>query len=145
MRIVTLVCLLVACSGGDLTLPSSAESLTLKRLSGDGQRAPAGAPLQEPLVVQVLDADSTPVRGATVEFGFLGDPPGAVIDPPLVTTGDDGRAETFARLGTVHGEQLIIARVAGTASPDLSAHFVAIALRSGGGGGGDDDDDEEDD
>ena len=87
--------------------------------------------------LQVLDADSIPVSGASVEFDFLGDVPGAGIDPALVTTGDDGSAEAIVRLGTVSGEQLIIARVAGTASPDLSARFRLIAQGSGGDNGGD--------
>jgi len=140
MRVsVAVLALLVGCSGGDLTLPDSAEPVTLKILAGDGQKADAGALLQQPLVVQVLGADSTPVLGARVEFGFLGDVPGAGVDPPLVTTGDDGRAEAFVRLGTVTGEQLIIARVAGTTSPDLSARFRAVA-QAGDGDGGEDDD-----
>jgi hypothetical protein len=135
MRIpLALVCLLVACSGGDLTLPT--DPITLNILSGDDQRADAGDLLEEPLVVQVLYSDRTPVPGATVEFEFLGDVPGAAIDPPRTTTDDEGRAEAFVRLGTETGEQLIIARVADAASPDLSAQFSAVALGSNGGGGG---------
>jgi hypothetical protein len=157
MRIpLTLVCLLVACSGGDLTLPDSADPVTLRSLSGDDQRADAGDLLEEPLVVQALDSDANPVPGTTVEFGFLGDVPGAAIDPALTTTDDEGHAEAFVRLGTESGEHLIIARVAGTASPDLSARFSAVAVGSNGGGGGrkdnegeghggDGDDDDEDD
>ena len=40
------------------------------------------------------------------------------------------------RLGTESGEHLVIARVAGTVSPDLSARFSVVALSGGGGGGG---------
>jgi hypothetical protein len=127
MRIpLALVCILVGCSGGDLTLP--ANPVTLRIVSGDDQRADAGDLLEEPLVVQVLDSDANPLPGATVEFGFLGDVPGAALDPPLTTTDDEGRAEAFVRLGTEIGEHLIIARVPGTASPDLSARFSAVAL-----------------
>ena len=99
---------------------------------------------------------ANPVPGTTIEFGFLGDVAGAAIDPAVTTTDDEGRAEAFVRLGTESGEHLIIARVAGTASPDLSARFSAVALGSNGGGGGkkdnkgkghggDDDDDDDDD
>lgn len=151
MRVsIVAVCLLVGCSGGDLTLPQSADPVTLRIVSGDGQRADAGGLLDRPLVVQVLDAEGRPLPEARVEFGFLGDVQGAAIDPPLVTTDDEGRAEAFVRLGTESGEQLIVARVAGTDSPDLSARFTVIALGSGRGGKkGDDDrghghDDEED-
>jgi hypothetical protein len=140
MRVSTVaVCLLVGCSSGDLTLPDSADPVTLRIVSGDGQRADAGDLLAQPLVVQVLDSDANPVPDARVEFGFLGEVPGAAIDPALVTTDDEGRAEAFVRLGSETGEHSIIARVAGTASPDLSARFSVVALSSGGGGGKKDD------
>ena len=141
MRVsIAAVCLLVGCSGGDLTLPDSADPVTLTIVSGNGQRAEAGDPLDQPLVVQVLDSDSTPVPGTSVEFGFLGDVPGAAVTPALTTTDDEGRAEAFVRLGTESGEHLVIAQVAGTASPDLSARFSVVALNGGGGGGGKKDD-----
>ena len=140
MRIpLTLVCLLVACSGGDLTLPDSGDPpapAALKILSGDDQRADAGDILEDPLVVQVLDSARNPFPGATVEFEFLDDVPGAAIDPALATADDSGRAEAVVRLGTESGEHVIIARVAGTASGDLSAQFSVVALGSNGGGGG---------
>lgn len=139
MRVSTVaVCLLVGCSGGDLTLPDSAHPVTLRIVSGDGQRADAGDLLAQPLVVQVLDSDANPVPDARVEFGFLGEVPGAAVDPGLVTTDDEGRAEAFVRLGSETGEHLIIARVVGTASPELSARFSVVATSSGGGGKKDD-------
>ena len=141
MRVSTVaVCLLVGCSGGDLTLPDSADPVSLRIVSGDGQRADAGDLLAQPLVVQVLDSDANPVPDAGVEFGFLGEATGAAIDPALVTTDDEGRAEAFVRLGSETGEHSIIARVVGTASPDLSARFSVVATSSGGGGGGKKDD-----
>lgn len=158
---VALVCLLAGCSGGDLTLPDSADPVTprpvtLRIVSGDDQRAEAGDLLDEPLVAQVLDSDANPVPGTTVEFEFLGDVAGAAIDPAVTTSDAEGRAVAFVRLGTESGEHLIIARVPGTASPDLTARFSAVALGSDGGGGGkkdnkgkghggDDDDDDHDD
>jgi hypothetical protein len=136
MRVsIVAVCLLVGCSAGDLTLPDSADPVTLRILSGDGQRADAGDLLDRPLVVQVLDSEANPVQGAGVEFGFLGQVPGAAIDPALTTTDDAGRAQAFVRLGTEDGEQMIVARVTGSASPDLTARFSATA--QGGNGGGD--------
>ena len=121
MRVSTVaVCLLVGCSGGDLTLPDSADPVSLRIVSGDGQRADAGDLLAQPLVVQVLDSDANPVPDARVEFGFLGGP--------------------FDDLGVDHptGEHLILARVVGTASPELSARFAVVATSSGGGGKKDD-------
>jgi hypothetical protein len=140
MRVtIAAVCLLAGCSGGDLTLPGSASPAALTIVSGDNQRADAGDLLEQPLVVEALAADGTPVPGASVEFGFLGDVPGGALDPALTTTDDRGRAETFVRLGTESGEHLVIARVAGTVSPDLSARFSVVALSGGGGGGKKDD------
>jgi hypothetical protein len=144
------LCLLLGCAGGDLTLPGSGpQPDALRIVAGDEQRAPTGTLLDDPLVVEVLDAASRPVPGSTVEFSFLGELPGAGLDPAAVTTGADGRAAAVVRLGEVSGEQMIVARVAGATSPDLSARFTVLAL---GGGGGDDggkgkgrDDDEDDD
>jgi hypothetical protein len=156
MRVnVAVVCFLVGCSGGDLVLPGSAEPVTLTIVSGDGQRADAGDLLEQPLVVQVLASGETPVPGASVEFEFLGEVAGGSVNPALATTDEEGRAEAFVRLGTESGEQVIIARLAGAASPDLSARFSVEALGGGGGGGGkkddkgkghgsDDDDDDDD-
>ena len=149
MRISILaLALLLACSGGDLTLPGSEpRPEALRIVDGDDQRAPTGDLLDEPLVVQVLDAADLPVAGTTVEFGFVGELPGAGLDPAAVTTDADGRASAVVRLGEVSGEQMIVARVAGATSPDLTARFTAIATENGGGGhgGGDDDDDDKGD
>lgn len=147
MRIaVAAACLVVGCSGGDLTLPGQSEPNSLVPLSGDDQRAKAGTVLDEPLVVQVLDEGSQPVAGATVEFSFIDDIPDAGLDPATVATDRSGRASAVVRLGSVTGEQLIVARVAGSVSPDLSAHFRAVATggkgQGDGGGSGDDDDDD---
>jgi hypothetical protein len=140
MRVsIAAVCLLVGCSG-DLTLPGSANPVTLTVVSGDGQQADAGDLLEQPLVVKVLASDGTPVPGASVEFGFLGEVPGGVVDPAVTTTDDEGQAKAFVRLGTESGEHQIIAQVAGTSSPDLRARFSVVALGGDGGGGGKKDD-----
>ena len=151
------LCLLLGCSGGDLTLPGSdSEPDALRIVAGDDQRAPTGTLLERPLVVEVLDAASAPVAGSIVEFSFVGELPGAGLDPAAVTTGADGRAAAVVRLGVVSGEQLIVARVSGTTSPDLAARFTAVAVGGGdrdgdgdgkgkkGDGDGDDDDDDDD-
>src|SRR5215210_6084349 len=97
-------CLLtLGCSGGDLTLPAAHQPAELMIVSGNGQRADAGALLEEPLTVEVLDGSSQPVRGAPVQFGFLGDLPGAALDPASVLTDANGRAAARVRLGEVPG------------------------------------------
>jgi hypothetical protein len=149
MRIrVAAACLLLGCSG-DLTLPGSTSRPTsLEALSGDNQRARIGEVLDDPLVVQVRDAASQPLPGATVRFDFLADLPGADLQPTAAVTDADGRAEAKVRLALVEGEQVIVARVDG-ADPALNAQFEATALplkgKGKGGDGNDDEDDEEDD
>jgi hypothetical protein len=129
-------CLVVGCSAGDLTLPGESEPSSLVPLSGDDQRAKAGTELDQPLVVQVLDESSQPFPGATVEFSFVGEIPGAGLEPSIVSTDENGRASTVVRLGSITGEQLIDARVAASSSPDLSAQFRAVATGEKGQGAG---------
>ncbi|HEY7615006.1 MAG TPA: hypothetical protein VH764_18575 [Gemmatimonadales bacterium] len=141
MRIsVAFACLLVGCGAGDLTLPESSQPVVLSIVSGDGQRADAGTLLDRPLIVRVLDDSSNPVEGASVEFSFLGEVPGAGIDPGVVATGEDGTAEAVVRLGTISGPQMIVARVVGAATPELTARFLVTAVDARGGGDGDGDD-----
>lgn len=145
---------MLGCSAGDLTLPGPDEPAALMVVSGDGQQAEAGALLDEPLMVQLLDGSSQPVRGTRVQFSFLGDPPGAGLDPASVLTDAEGRASAIVRLGEAVGEQVIVAQVTNTQIADLRARFSATAVapddddggKKGGrgkghGGGADGDDD----
>lgn len=128
----------LGCSGGDLTLPGPDGPAEVRIVSGDGQRAETGALLEQPLTVQVLDGSSQPVRDTPVQFSFLGDVPGAALDPASGLTDENGRAATIARLGQVPGEQLIVAQVTSPQTSDLRASFTATAVPPGGkkGGGG---------
>jgi hypothetical protein len=124
---------LVGCSSGDLTLPGQdqpgpVQPARLIVMSGDDQRAEAGALLEEPLLVRVLDDSARAVPNTPVRFRFLGDPSGAELAPASVLTDEQGRAATFARLGEPAGEQVIVAEVVNTELPDLSARFTATAL-----------------
>ncbi|HET7041936.1 MAG TPA: hypothetical protein VFI13_07945, partial [Gemmatimonadales bacterium] len=74
-----------------------------------------------------------PIPGTAIEFSFVGDPAGAVLDPAVTTTDSSGLASAAVRLGQESGEQEIVARVTGT---DLSASFTATATSKGKGGHG---------
>ena len=50
----------------------SADANELRAVSGDGQRAPAGAVLGEPLVVQVTDAFGNPIAGVPIAWSTDG-------------------------------------------------------------------------
>jgi hypothetical protein len=104
-------------------------------VNGDRQQAQTGEPLPDPLVVEVLDSGRAPVPGTAVEFSFVGDPAGAVLQPVSAETDSTGRVSAFVQLGAESGDQEIVARVAGTASPDLSASFTVTTLTNEGGGG----------
>ena len=142
MRIPTsilILCLTAACSG-DLTLPGGGpdgpgvpEPDRVRIVDGDNQQARTGELLNDPLVIQVVDSGQAPVPGTAIEFSFVGDPAGAVLDPAVTTTDSSGLASAAVRLGLESGEQEIVARVTGT---DLSASFTATATSKGKGGHG---------
>jgi hypothetical protein len=148
--------ILAACSS-DLTLPGGPSDGPapdqLRIVDGDGQRAQTGELLADPLVVEVVDSGRAPVPGTPVEFSFVGDPPGAVLQPSSAETDSSGQVSAFVQLGETSGKQEIVARVAGTASPELSASFTVTAVDAkgtdgggkgrGGGGHGHGDDDED--
>jgi hypothetical protein len=138
------LCFVVACSG-DLTLPGGGsgapEPDRVRIVDGDNQQARTGELLNDPLVIQVVDSGQVPVPGTSIEFSFVGDPAGAVLDPAVTTTDSSGLASTAVRVGEESGEQEIVARVTGT---DLSASFTATATsgrtgKGGHGGHGDED------
>ena len=135
--------ILAGCSS-DLSLPGGPsnppEPDQLRIVNGDGQRAQTGELLADPLVVQVVDSGRAPVPGTPVQFTFVGDPAGAVLQPTAAETDSSGKVSAFVRLGEASGEQEIVARVAGTASPDLSASFTLTAVDPKGTGGGGKDD-----
>jgi hypothetical protein len=132
--------LIAACSS-DLSLPGGpsepAEPDRLQIVNGDKQQAQTGELLPDPLVVEVVDSGRAPVPGTPVEFAFVGDPAGAVLQPTSAETDSAGHVSAFVRLGLESGEQQIVARVAGTALPELSASFTVTALSDKGGSKGD--------
>jgi adhesin/invasin len=72
---------------------------------GNGQRAPAGSQLLNPLVVLVTDEFGNPVAGVPVEWAAAA----GRVDPGSSNTGDDGRASTMWTLGTSTGSQSVTA------------------------------------
>lgn len=92
-----------------IALPGSVAAL-----SGDGQRAPAGSALGQPVVVRVLSRRGRPLDGVTVHFHS---PVGAGSARPAdVETDADGRARTIWTLGEIPGAQHLFAAVDGVDS-----------------------------
>ena len=126
----------LACAGGDLTLPNNGAPVELTAISGDGQEAKVGTLLPQPLVVQVTDAAGRPVAEVPLVFRFQAAVPDAEIDPASVATDSDGHASVRVRLGTVTGPQTIEA-IAQDAGPDVRATFGVTALEKHEHGHGD--------
>ena len=91
----------------------------LLAVAGDGQSAPAGAPLPDPLVVQVTDAFGNPIPG--VEITWAAD--AGSVSPSTSTTGADGLASADRTLGPAAGTQHATASAPGLAgSPATFTH-----------------------
>jgi hypothetical protein len=136
---------MLACAGGDLTLPNDGTGtpVELTAVSGDGQEAKVGSLLPDPLVVRVTDAAGQPVAEVPLVFRFQDAVPDAEIDPASVATDSTGRASVRVRLGTITGPQTIEATIVRDAASQARATFGVTALEKrghgGGDGGGDDD------
>ena len=127
----------LACAGGDLTLPNNGAPVELTAVSGDGQEAKVGSLLPQPLVVRVTDAARRPVAEVPLVFRFQTPVPDAEIKPSSVQTDSTGYASVEVRLGSTTGPQTIEATIAQDASPDVRATFGVTALEKQGRGGGD--------
>ncbi len=129
-----LITLVAGCAGDDLLLPKDGAPAELRVVSGDQQSAPAGDPVEDPLVVEALDGAGRPVPGAAIVFEFVDPPTGAELDPANTETDEAGRASAEVTLGTAVGDQSVEARLEAPAS-DLKVQFRLTALQPNGGGG----------
>jgi hypothetical protein len=85
-----------------------------------------GAPLPNPLVVEVTDASGTPVPGVDVQWAAQG---GGTISASTVKTGSNGRASVQRTLGPSAGEQTTTATSAGLKGSPVT--FVSTAGQAG--------------
>jgi hypothetical protein len=115
--------LVAACGGDGIVLPNESRPAKIAIVNGDGQSAPAGATLSQPIVVKVTDALDRPVAGQVVVFAV--DAGGGQVAPPSTQTGDDGMASATWTLGSSAGEQRVQAQVSGD---DLLVNFSASAV-----------------
>lgn len=128
-RRTSLVLLALAASAwscGGVVLPDDARPAVIKIVSGNGQSAPAGQALGQPLVVEVVDALNRPVEGQTVTFGI--DAGGGSVAPGSAKTGTDGTASASWTLGNGAGQQTLHAQVTADGAPaSLTVSFNATA------------------
>jgi hypothetical protein len=97
---------------------------TLARVSGDGQNAPAGSALPQPLVVRLSDVHGNPIGGATVTFAV--GTGGGSLQPVTATTAANGEAQSTWTLGPTTGAQSASAAAAGL--PPVGFGAIATAL-----------------
>lgn len=104
---------LAHCGGTDLTLPSDTSPATISKIDGDKQNGSAGAALDAPLIVKVIDRRSKPVANLRVAFTIDGDVSDALITPAETRTDTAGLARAEWKVGGTLGTQAVIASVVG--------------------------------
>ena len=106
--------LLLGCRDSVGPRPSPAPS-TLIVLSGDNQRAVAGALLAQDIVVVAADAQGTALVGVELVFALTSGA-GGEVEVGRATTGNDGRARFRWRLPGVTGQHRLVVHPASAAS-----------------------------
>jgi mono/diheme cytochrome c family protein len=104
---------------------ASAFGVAIVDVSGEKQAAGAGAALDQPVVVQVNDAQGNGVTGALVEFHAAG---GVRFDPSSGLTGSDGQFSATVRLGGASWRYSLAATTRDNAGKPLEVTFAEIAL-----------------
>ena len=122
-----LLTLTAACSKGPAAPEEKPKAFgaALVSVSGEKQAAGVGAPLDQPLVVQVNDAKGAPVSGALVRFtGAVG----TIFQPDHGLTGPDGQFTTNVTLGGLAGHYEIAAATHNPAGQRVEARIDEVAL-----------------
>ena len=97
----------------------------LVSVSGEKQTATVGAQLEQPVVVQVNNAQGAAVAGALVRFAGAD---GVTFRPDRGLTGADGQFTTNVSLGGVHGHYEIVAATPTAAEKRAEVRIDEIAL-----------------
>ncbi len=97
----------------------------LVEVSGGKQAAAIGTALDQPVVVQVNDAQGTAVAGALVVVRVPG---GGTADPPSGLTGPDGQFTTTVALGASSGRYEVVAATRDKTGKAVELKLDEIAL-----------------
>ncbi len=118
---------LAGCQKGAVTpvLHPKANGAALVESSGGKQAGFVGSPLDQPLVVQVNDAQGNGVAGALVSFTAAGD---AAVKPATGLTADDGTLTVNCQLGSVSGRYRIVATTWDKQGKPITLNLDEIAL-----------------
>jgi hypothetical protein len=103
---------------GATSAPFSVTGLaSLAISSGNGQSAPVGTTLAQPLVVEARDSSGAPLQGITVTFSTGG----GTVQPATATTNAQGLASTQWTLGLTAGPSTATASASGVPSVTFQA------------------------
>ena len=106
-------------------LEPKAFGAALVEVSGEKQVATVGSPIDQPLVVQVNDAQGAPVPGAAVSFSVSD---GGVATPAQGLTGSDGQFSVSVALGGVAGRYQVTATTRDKGGKAIEVRSDEIAL-----------------
>jgi len=107
-------------------LPEGTQPIAVQALRGDGQSAPPGEELPQPIVVKVTDADGNSLPDVPVAFELGAGAEGGETTPDTALTDEAGEASTRWVLGDGVGEQEVHAEVVGAGLDVVS--FTATAV-----------------
>ena len=131
MRPVYIAFLALALAGGCKRVPKAEPAApkgfgaAIVEVSGGKQAAIAGGVVDQPLVVQVNDAQGAAVAGAAVSFHAAG---GASVEPADGLTGSDGQLSVSVAMGGVAGRYQIVATTRDKAGKAIDLQSEEIAL-----------------
>jgi mono/diheme cytochrome c family protein len=130
LTIVTLLTTMLALSCSRQTesapLPKpTAFGVAIIESSGEKQTGQTGAPLPQPIIVQVNDEQGAAVPGALVEFRAA---PGVTFDPSYGLTDSSGQVTTTVALGGMAGRYRLTALSADKAGKKIELTLEEIAL-----------------
>jgi len=130
LTIVTLLTAVLAtsCSHKTVSVPMpkpTAFGAAIVETSGGKQIAQTGSLLQQPVVVQVNDAQGNSIAGALVEFSAVS---GVTFDPPNGLTDSSGQVTTNVSLGGMAGRYQIVAGTFDQSHKKIDLKLEEIAL-----------------
>jgi mono/diheme cytochrome c family protein len=124
----TLALALTACHrtpSSPATAQPKAFGAALEEMGGGLQAGFVGTVLDQPLVVQVNDAQGNAVAGALVTFRAAG---GTILTPSSGLTGDDGQLTVTCHLGSAAGRYQIQAATLDKSGKPVTLRLEEIAL-----------------
>jgi hypothetical protein len=122
---VILLALTAACAKRTQEEKPKAFGMALAPVSGEKQAAGVGAQLDQPLVVQVNDAQGAPVAGALVR---LAGARGMAFQPDRGLTGSDGQFTTSVTLGGMPGHYQVTVSTPAPTGKTVEIRMDEIAL-----------------